>query len=81
MPLIEVDFNEITNWKGTGNIPFEDFMKFKDIVAKVHSQNKQLSIGNCPANKVVADVVQTSKADFINTDEATKMAVFFETAK
>jgi hypothetical protein len=81
MPLIEVDFDDITNWKGTGNIPFEDFMKFKDLVAKVHSQNKKISISNCPSNKVVADVIQTSKADFINTPEATKMAGFFEARK
>ena len=77
MPLIEVGFDDITNWKGTGNIPFEDFMKFKDLVAKVHGQNKKISISNCPSNKVVADVIQTSKADFINTPEATKMAGFF----
>jgi hypothetical protein len=47
MPLIDVDFNEITSWKGTGNIPFEDFIKIKDLVTKVHAQNKKISFTNC----------------------------------
>lgn len=81
MPLIEVNFNEITSWKGTGNIPFEDFMKIKELVAKVHAQNKKISIINCPSNKTIANLIQTSKADFINTSEATRMAGFFDVTK
>lgn len=77
MPLIELDFSEITRWKGIGNIPFEDFMKLKDLVNKVHAQKKKISLINCPANKTMADLVQTSKVDFINTSEATRMAGFF----
>jgi len=78
MPLIEVDLSEITNWKGSGNIPFEDFMKIKDLVTKVHAQKKKISITNCPSNKTAADLIKTSKADFIDTPEALRMAGFFE---
>lgn len=81
MPLIEVDFSEITSWKGTGNIPFEDFQKFKDVVAKVHAQNKKISFRNCPAYKAVADVILSSKADFVSTPEAIKMAGYFAAPK
>ena len=81
MPLIEVEFSEITSWKGTGTIPFEDFMKIKEIVAKVHAQNKKISITNCPSSKTIADLIQSSKADFINTPEATRMAGLFGTVK
>ena len=81
IPLIEIDFSEITSWKGTGNIPFEDFQKLKDIVAKVHTQNKKISIRNCPAYKAVADVIQTSKVDFVNTPDANRMAGFFDVPK
>ena len=81
MPLIEVDFSELTTWKGTGNIPFEDFTKIKVLVDKVHKQNKKISIANCPSYKTVFDLIQTSKADFMTTSEATRMAGFFETAK
>jgi hypothetical protein len=81
MPLIDVDFSEIINWKGTGNIPFEDFVKIKDLVTKVHGQNKKISFMNCPNNKTVADLIKTSKADFINSQEATQMADYFEGTK
>jgi len=81
MPLIEVEFSQITSWKGIGTIPFEDFVKFKDIVAKVHAQNKKISISNCPSSKTIAELIQSSKADFINTREATRMAGFFEATK
>lgn len=81
MPLIEVDFNELTVWKGIGNLPFEDFTKIKALVDKVHAQKKKISIANCPAYKTVADLIQTSKADFMTTPEATRMAGFFETVK
>jgi hypothetical protein len=81
MPLIEVDFSEITPWKGTGNIPFEDFLKMKELVAKVHSQNKKISFRNCPSYPSVAEVLMTSKADFINTSEAIKVARFLDQAK
>jgi len=81
MPLIEVDFNEITSWKGTGNIPFEDFTKIKNLVAKVHAQNKKISMTNCPSYKTIADLVLTSKIDFVTTSEATRMVGFFEVAK
>lgn len=77
MPLIEVDFSEITSWKGIGNIPFEDFMKIKDLVNKVHAQKKKISLINCPANKTLADLIKTSKVDFINSVEAGRMAGFF----
>jgi hypothetical protein len=81
MPLIEVDFTAITSWKGTGNIPFEDFTKIKDLVTKVHIQKKKISFINCPDNKTVADLILSSKADFVNTVEAERMAGYFVTGK
>ncbi len=81
MPLIEVAFSEITCWKGSGNIPFEDFVKIKDLVTKIHAQKKKIILSNCPVNKTVAELIQTSKADFINTQEANQMAGFFEATK
>lgn len=81
MPLIEIDFSETTNWKGTGNIPFEDFVKIKDLVAKIHGQNKKISFINCPPYKQVADLIKTVKVDFLSTPDALKMAGFFEAEK
>jgi hypothetical protein len=81
MPLIEVEFSQITTWKGIGTIPFDDFVKIKDLVAKVHAQNKKISITNCPSSKTIAELIQSSKADFINTVEAARMAEYFTTSK
>jgi hypothetical protein len=81
MPLIEVDFSELTAWKGTGNIPFEDFTKIKALVVKVHAQNKKITFANCPSYKTVAELIQTSKADFMTTSEATRLSGFFEPGK
>ncbi|HAH24142.1 MAG TPA: hypothetical protein DCL77_10370 [Prolixibacteraceae bacterium] len=81
MPLIEVELNEITSWKGTGNIPFQDFLKLKELVAKVHAQNKKISIRNCPSNQMVADVILTSKVDFLNTPEGITVAGYMEVVK
>ena len=78
MPLIEVDFDEITTWKGTGNIPFADFTAIKALVAKVHDQNKKISIRNCPAYKTIADLIKSTNADFMTTSEANRMLDFFQ---
>lgn len=81
MPLIEVNFYQISSWKGIGNIPFEDYVRFKEIVTKVHAQKKKLSLVNCPTHKAIAELIKTSNADFVSTSESAKMAGFFETLK
>ncbi|MFY9153006.1 MAG: hypothetical protein WAO52_13395 [Prolixibacteraceae bacterium] len=81
MPLIEIELNEISNWKGTGNIPFEDYSKIKTLVEKVHAQNKKISITKCPAYKSVAELIKSSKADFVNTTEEIRMAEFWDSIK
>lgn len=81
MPIIELNLSELTNWKGTGNIPFEDFIKIKETVSRIHAQKKKVSLSNCPINKTVADLIQTSGIDYIVTNDAEKMSVFFAPAK
>lgn len=81
MPLIEVDFNALTAWKGTGTIPFDDFVKIKELVAKVHAQKKKIVIANCPAYKTVADMIISSQADYMNTAEVGRVSAFFSQSK
>ncbi len=81
MPVIEVDFAEVTAWKGTGNIPFEDFTKFKDLVSKAHANNQKISITNCPPYKPVAELIQAIKADFMNSADAIQMAGYFDSSR
>jgi len=77
MPVIDMNFSELTNWKGTGNIPFEDFAKIKDLVSKIHAQKKKASLSNCPVYKTVADLIKTSGIDYLITNDPTRMATFF----
>ena len=78
MPLIEVSFDELTSWKGIGNIAFEDFTKIRNLVDKVHAQNKKISFVNCPASKNMADLIKTAKLDFVNTPDDVRMADFLQ---
>jgi hypothetical protein len=69
MPLIEIDFSELTTWNGVGNIPFSDFIKIKELVNKIHQKGRKLSITNCPNHQTAWDVLVTSKVDFIHTND------------
>ncbi|HPR84429.1 MAG TPA: hypothetical protein PLG33_00175 [Prolixibacteraceae bacterium] len=77
MPVIELNFTELTGWKGTGNIPFEDFVKIKDLVAKIHAQKKKVILTNTPVYKTVSEFVKTSGIDFLVTNDPMRMTAFF----
>ena len=69
MPLIELDFSELTTWSGAGNIPFPDYVKIKELVNKIHQKGRKISVINCPNHKTAWEVLITSKVDFINTND------------
>lgn len=77
MPLIAVKLEDLTSWKGFGNIPFEEFTKIRQFVEKAHAQNKKIILTNCPVSKNVADLVKSVKIDFLDTPEDQRMAKFF----
>ncbi|MDX9883680.1 MAG: hypothetical protein RBS73_16585 [Prolixibacteraceae bacterium] len=81
MPLIELDFTELTTWNGVGNIPFPDFMKIKELVNKVHQKGRKLSVINCPNHKTVWDMLATSKVDFINTNDPVNVCNYLNERK
>lgn len=81
MPLIELDFNELTNWSGVGNIPFPDYVKIKELVNKVHQKNRKLSIINCPTHKTAWEALASSKVDFINTNDPLNVSNFLNERK
>lgn len=78
MPLIEVDFSELTDWKGTGNIPFNDYIAIKSTVSKIHQKSKKISVVNCPNHEAAWEVLSTSKVDFINTNNPVNVCNFLE---
>ncbi len=68
MPLLEVDFTELTSWHGAGNIPFPDYMKIKQLVSQAHQHERKVCISNCPNHQSARDVLISSKVDFILTN-------------
>jgi len=81
MPLIELNFEDITTWSGAGNIPFPDFVKIKELVNKIHQKGRRLSIINCPNHKTAWDVLVTSNVDFINTNDPVNVGNFINERK
>jgi hypothetical protein len=66
MPIIGIDFNSDMSWNGVGKMPFDEFMKFKDVIRKAHEQGKKVRVFNCPEEDNVWDVLLTSGVDLIN---------------
>ncbi len=81
MPLIEMDFAELTTWSGVGNIPFPDYVKIKELVSKIHQKGRKLSVINCPNHKTAWEVLITSKVDFINTNDPTNLCSYLSERK
>ena len=76
MPIIELDFSELTSWNGFGNIPFEDYLSIKNMVAKVHENEKKLCIADCPKSEDAWEVLTKAKVDFISTIYAGELQDF-----
>ena len=42
MPLIGIDFKNEIEWNGVGKMPFDQFLKMKDIIKKTHDKSKKV---------------------------------------
>ncbi|MCF8358786.1 MAG: hypothetical protein K9H26_08520 [Prolixibacteraceae bacterium] len=78
MPLIGIDFEEDIAWNGVGKMPFDEFMKFKEVIRKSHEQGKKIRVYNCPEDENVWDVMLTSGVDFISAPNPAKFKAFIE---
>jgi len=81
MPIIGVDFNNDFSWNGIGKMPFDEFMKFKDIISKSHAQGKKVRVFNCPDEENVWDVLVKSGVDLINSTNAIRFNTFVSQQK
>jgi hypothetical protein len=79
MPVIGINFEKDINWNGVGKMPFDEFMKTKDIIRKAHEQGKKIRVFNCPEEENIWDVMLTTGVDFINTSSAAKFSKFLST--
>lgn len=78
MPLIGINFKEDINWNGVGKMPFDEFMKFKEVIREAHEQGKKIRIYNCPEDENVWDVMVTSGVDFISAPNPERFKTFLE---
>jgi hypothetical protein len=76
MPVIGINFENDLSWNGVGKMPFDEFMKVKDIIRKSHEQGKKVRVYNCPEEENIWDVLVTSGVDFINSANPLKFSKF-----
>jgi hypothetical protein len=76
MPVIGINFENDLSWNGVGKMPFDEFMKVKDIIRKAHEQGKKVRVYNCPEEDNIWDVLVTSGVDFINSTNSLKFGKF-----
>ena len=70
MPVIEVPFSQLTNWKGTGNISFEEYLAVKSLVNRIHTQGRKICVTGCPNQTDAWDVLIKAEIDLISTPDA-----------
>ncbi|MCL3781081.1 hypothetical protein EMN47_11895 [Prolixibacteraceae bacterium JC049] len=81
VPVIGMDFREVVDWNGVGNIPFDDFVKFETIASKVHDKGKKLHVYNIPENQSVWEVLNRNGVDLISTRKPEQFQSFIANAK
>jgi len=59
-----------------GKMPFEEFLKLKDVIRKTHEQGKKIRVFNCPEDENIWDVLVSAGVDFINNSNPSKFKKF-----
>ena len=81
MPLIELSFSELTDWNGSGNLPFESYLAIKNKVSSIHKSGRKISITDCPKSDKAWSVLLKTEVDFICTIYAHELQKFIATQK
>lgn len=69
------------SWNGEGEISSEELAKLKDLVAKVHSEGRQLRFFASPANKAYWKLMKEQGVDLVDTDNIGELQRFWESLK
>lgn len=77
MPVISDHYKNHLSWNGKGEISEEQQLKLKELVAKVHAENKKLRLWASPDNANAWKTFQEIGVDLINTDNPKKFADYF----
>lgn len=77
MPVISDHYKNHLSWDGKGEISEEQQLKLKELVSRVHAENKKLRLWASPDNSNAWKTFKTFGVDFINTDKPKKFADYF----
>lgn len=79
MPVIGIDFSEFMKWKGTGKVPFSEYLQLKQTVQKIHDEEKKVRFYNVPNAESSWETLLTAGVDFITTNSPAKMHDYLKT--
>lgn len=68
-------------WNGEGEISSAELAKLKTLVAKVHSEGRQLRFFASPANKAYWKLMKEQGVDLVDTDNIGELQRFWESLK
>ncbi|MEO1451603.1 MAG: hypothetical protein AAFV07_18885, partial [Bacteroidota bacterium] len=69
MPVISQRYGKLFSWKGRGDMPVKERQQLKELVARVHHEDKKLRLWATPESTELWQVFMDEGVDFINTDE------------
>ena len=77
MPVISDHYKNHLSWNGKGKMSEQQELKLKELISKVHAEDKKLRLWASPDNPNAWKTFKTFDVDFINTDTPKKFAAFF----
>lgn len=65
-------FQNFSKWNGKGRLTYDDEIKLKDVISKVHAMGKKIRFWASPDTKSAWYTLYNAEADYINTDHPFK---------
>ena len=76
--MISDNFSTYSKWKGSGEIPEEDKVKLKNLIAQAHKLNKPIRFWGAPDTEACWKQLVELGADIINTDKIAESKLYFK---
>lgn len=80
LPLISDNWTKHFRWRGTGELPEEDWQKLQDLVLAAHKQERRIRFWATPDRPEAWAVLKKANVDLINTDDLEGLSEFLQTA-
>ncbi len=76
VPLISDNWTKQFKWRGTGQLPDDERMKLRDLVARTHAQGRRIRLWAVPDNARGWKELGDAGVDLLNTDKLAEMEEF-----